>query len=449
MSSKRKKLKRIGIYGGTFDPPHYGHLLCAEWTRECFGLDRVLFVTGATPPNKTSGPLDAEDRHEMVVSAVADNPWFEASRVELELSGPSYTLLTVQSIRKLYGEDVELHYILSSEYLNPEHRWYLPKWMGAEELFRLCRFLIFPRDRWDVDQTRKWAALIPEAHIDVAYAPSPPLSSTLIRKMVSEDRSIWYTTPWAVQQIIRKKGHYRNDSTPARKVEVPLSNPRRIGIYGGQFDPIHYGHLLRAEWTRQQCQLDRVLFVTSANPPNNKSAFATAEARHEMVVAAVAENPYFEASRIDLDRGSVSYAILNVERVRDAYGANAEISLLVSSDYLDPENDWRLSRWLEAKRLFQQVSFLVFPRNTADMDKIKNWAAQIPEASIELVSAPVAPVTSEMIRQRVADELSIRYATPWAVQQSIVREDLYRVEEKHRAKRAANDDSGNTFSLEL
>lgn len=426
MSSRNRKLKRVGIYGGTFDPPHYGHLLCAEWTREWFQLDRVLFVTSGNPPNKQIGPLRAEERHEMVVAAVADNPGFEACRVELEQCGKSYTLLTVQNIRAQYDDDVELFYIMSSEYLNPEHEWYLPRWMGSRELFAMCHFLVFPRDRWDVEQTREWAALIPEARIDVAFAPSPPLSSTLIRDMVAEGKSIWYTTPWAVQQIVRKKGHYRKETTPALQVDLPINPPRRIGIYGGQFDPIHYGHLLRAEWTRQQCALDRVLFVTSANPPNNKNAFATAEARHQMVVAAVAENPYFEASRMDLDRRSISYAILNVEQVREQYGASSEIFVLISSDYLDPSNSWHLNNWLESRRLFKLVQFLVLPRNDGDMEKIRYWANLVPDASIEIVYAPAAPVTGELIRQRVQRGLSIRYTAPWAVQQSIERNELYK-----------------------
>ena len=434
---RRTKLKRIGIYGGTFDPPHYGHLLCAEWTRQWFDLDRVLFVTGAAPPNKTCGPIAAEDRHDMVVAAVADNPYFEPSRIELEMEGRTYSLLTVQAIRQQYGDEVELYYILSSEYLDPDHKWHLPKWMGAEELFKLCRFLIFPRDQLDIDQTTKWAALVPTARIDVAYAPSPPLSSTLIRTLVAEGRSIWYTTPWAVQQMIRKKGHYRTEQTPLLKVETPVCPPRKIGIYGGQFDPIHYGHLLRAEWIRQQYGLDRILFVTSANPPNNKNAFATAEARHEMVVAATAENPYFEASRMDLDRGSVSYAILNVEQARETYGADAEISLLVSSDYLDPENPWHLRNWLSAERLFQLVRFLVFPRNVKDMQKIQHWASLVSEAKIEVMYAPAAPVTSQMVRERVLGGLSTRYATPWVVQQIITKKNLYRSKARSKGIKTA------------
>jgi nicotinate-nucleotide adenylyltransferase len=424
---EQTKLRKIGVYGGTFDPPHYGHLLCAEWTREWFNLDRVLFVTGATPPNKVSGPLDAEDRHEMVVAAVSDNPWFQASRVELELDAErSYTLLTMRELRRQYGTDVDLWCIISSEYLNPTHEWFLPKWMGAEELFQICRFLIFPRDHLDLEQSQQWAAEIPNARIDLAFAPSPPLSSTLIRNMVAEGKSSWYTTPWAVQQIIRKKGHYRTAATPPLVLDLPVANPKRIGLYGGQFDPIHYGHLLRAEWTRQQAKLDRVLFVTSANPPNNKSAFATAEARHEMVVAAVAENPYFEASRMDLDRNSVSYAILNVEQIRKEYGDESEIFLLVSSDYVDPQNPWHLRNWHEATRLFELVEFLIFPRKSSDIDLIEHWASLVPDASIDLVYAPAAPVTSEMIRGRVQDQLSIRYTTPWVVQQSIERQGLYR-----------------------
>lgn len=433
--TRQKKHQRIGIYGGTFDPPHYGHLLCAEWTREWFGLDRVLFVTGASPPNKPSGPIAAEDRHEMVIAAVADNPFFEASRIELEMDGCTYSLQTVKALREQYGDEVELFYIISSEYLDPAHSWYLPKWMGAAELFRLCRFLIFPRDQLDMEQSREWAALIPDANIDLAFAPSPPLSSTLIRKLVAEGRSIWYTTPWAVQQLIGKNGHYRTNSTPVTAHETPPASPKRIGVYGGQFDPIHYGHLIRAEWTRQQYGLDKVLFVTSANPPNNRNAAATAEARHEMVVSAVAENPNFDASRMDLDRGSVSYAMLNVQQIRQEYGSDCEISLLVGSDYLNPDNRWHLRNWFEAGELFKLVRFLVFPRNIKDVEKIRNWASLVEGASIEVMYAPAAPVTSEMIRHRVASDLSIRYATPWVVQQTITRQNLYNTRTNRGRKR--------------
>lgn len=361
----------------------------------------------------------------MVLAAVADNPFFEASRVELEMDGCSYSLQTVKALKEQYGTDAELFYIISSEYLDPAHAWHLPKWMGAAELFKLCRFLIFPRDQLDMEQSREWAALIPDANIDLAFAPSPPLSSTLIRKLVREGRSIWYTTPWAVQQLIRKNGHYRNEATPKSEFETIATDPKKIGVYGGQFDPIHYGHLIRAEWTRQQYGLDKVLFVTSANPPNNRNASATAEARHEMVVTAVAENPHFDASRMDLDRGSISYAILNVRQVLQEYGADSEISLLVGSDYLNPDNRWHLRNWFEADELFKLVRFLVFPRNVKDVDKIRQWASLVKNASIEVMYAPAAPVTSEMIRHRVANNLSIRYATPWVVQQTIARQNLY------------------------
>lgn len=424
--TRQRTHQRIGIYGGTFDPPHYGHLLCAEWTREWFKLDRVLFLTSASPPNKQRGPLNAEDRYEMVVAAVADNPFFEPSRVELEMEGNcTYSLLTVKKLREQYGADAQLFYIISSEYLDPAHPWHLSKWMGATELFSLCRFLVFPRDQLDMEQSREWADLIPAARIELAFAPSPPLSSTLLRKLVSEGRSIWYTTPWAVQQLIRKHGHYREKSTGAPPNENPVATPKKIGVYGGQFDPIHYGHLIRAEWTRQQYGLDKVLFVTSANPPNNRSAEATAEARHEMVIAAVAENPHFDASRMDLDRKTVSYAIANVRQIREEYGHDCEISLLVGSDYLNPDNPWHLRNWHESQELFKLVRFLVFPRNIKDVEKIQHWARLVEGASVEVMYAPAAPVTSEMIRQRVAGGLSIRYATPWVVQQVIGRKGLY------------------------
>lgn len=288
---KQIRKRRIGIFGGTFSPIHYGHLICAEKVRQDLDLDTVEFVVSANPPNKTFGVLDAEDRYDMVVAATEDNPFFNASRIDIEHGGSGYSLLTVEAIKEKYAGD-ELFYLTSAEYLDPEHRWYLPQWVGAKELFKICTFVVFPRDRQDMAQLKEWASLIKGARIVVLDAPSPPISSTLIRDLVVEGKSIWYTTPWVVQQMIFKKGHYRTADSPA-----PVTSPvapeciKRLAIYESQFDPIHYGNLLFAEWVRQEYGHDRVLFVPSASPPNNRAVKASAEARHRMVVAAHCREP--------------------------------------------------------------------------------------------------------------------------------------------------------------
>lgn len=430
-----KKRKRIGVFVGAFDMIHYGHLICAERARQELDLDTVLFVVNGDSPNKVSknpgepgqGMLDAEDRYDMVVAATEDNPYFEASRLDIEQGGGGLSVLAVQAAINKYGPDCDYYYLSSAEYLNPEHKYYLPKWVGGKELFKICTFLIFPRDKHDVKQAQAWAKLIPQAKIVVMDAPSPALSSTLIKSMVEQGKSIWYTTVWAVQQMIAKKGHYRLPTTPPLRYEpVPPEEIRAIGIYGGQFDPIHFGNLLFAEWTRQQYNLDRVVFVPSGRPLNNPSGAQTAEARYRAVVAATAENPFFDVSRADMDRHTASYALLTVQEMRKKFGKDVQLNLLISSDYLNPSHEYYLPEWMGSEELFSMVRFLVFCQDPSEMEQVNDWAKLVTGANIEVITAPSIPVTSANIRDMVCAGQSTRYTMPNIVQQSIAKTGLYK-----------------------
>lgn len=209
---------KVGIYGGKFDPIHIGHLICAEWTREHFGLDKVLFITSASPPHKKTGVLDAELRHEMVEAAVAPNCYFEACDIELRREGPSYTLLTVRELKEKYGDSAELYLMISAEYLDPENAWRIDRWKGADELLELVTLMVFPRDDMGLDKIEEWSKDIPQARIQSLTCPTPPVSSTLIRERVSKFQSIWYMVTPEVWHIIRDKRHYLPpDATPPEK----------------------------------------------------------------------------------------------------------------------------------------------------------------------------------------------------------------------------------------
>jgi len=205
----QKPAKKVGIYGGKFDPPHVGHLMCAEMTREAFGLDKVLFVTSANPPHKKTGVSPAHLRHELVEAAVYRNCFFEACDIELKRQGPSYTLDTVRALSAEYGPGTDLYLMLSSEYLEPSHPWHLSKWHDSAELFSLTHFLIFARPGHSNEQIEEWARLIPQARIQcLHFCPSPPVSSTMIRERIAQGQSVWYMILPEVWQLIRKRGLY-------------------------------------------------------------------------------------------------------------------------------------------------------------------------------------------------------------------------------------------------
>ncbi len=424
-SPSAKKRLKIGLYDGTFSPIHYGHLICAERTRQVKGLDLVLFLTCGNPPNK-SGVLDAETRHEMVVATVSDNPNFEASRISINQRGIGYTLNAVEKVQEKYG-DADLYYLTSSEYLDPDHKWFIGNWSGGKELFKLVTILVFPRDKHEMGKLEEWAKLIPEARIECIEVASPELSSTMIRDSVSKGRSIWYRLPWVTQMMVTKHGLYKDPAA----VVAPKPRTHRgkhVGIYGGQFDPIHYGHLLLAEWAREEYDMDVVEFVTAAAPPHNKKAAESAEERHEMVVAATAENPYFRASRADLDRGTTSYALLTANDMRLKYG-EAELTMLIAADYLNPAYQWRLTEWMGFAELCGKVRFLCFPTHETTHTQAVEWLkvvqATAPNCKVDVMDAPRPNVSSKMLRNWTANGESIQYTTPWVVQQIIRKRKLY------------------------
>jgi len=212
----KKKLK-IGVYGGKFDPIHIGHLICAEWTREHFGLDKVLFVTSASPPHKKTGVLPALVRHRMVKAAVKPNCYFEACDIEFERTGPSYTIDTLKELSKRYGDTAELFLMLSAEYLEPSHPWRIDKWHGADEIFKMATILVFPRDVKGLAEIDEWKKNIPQARIEALACPSPPVSSSLIRERIAKGLSVWYMVTIETWRIIRDEGLYLDPNQPATR----------------------------------------------------------------------------------------------------------------------------------------------------------------------------------------------------------------------------------------
>ena len=194
----------VGILGGTFDPIHHGHLAIAEEAREVLGLERVLFVPAASPPHKPAQPVSApEDRLELVRLAVAGNPAFEASDIEVRRGGTSYTVDTLEALRA--AGLVEPWLILSSEALA-----LLPTWREPRRVLELARLAVVPRGGFDPLGPAWVEAAFPGAAARVRFLSGPllPISGSVVRRRARGGRSVRYLVPDAVAAYIAQRRLY-------------------------------------------------------------------------------------------------------------------------------------------------------------------------------------------------------------------------------------------------
>lgn len=189
---------RIGLFGGTFNPVHLGHLLLTEGAREILSLNHVLWIPSRIPPHKSLGSgAGPEDRCRMVELAIEGHPNFHLSRLELERPGPSYTIDTVLQLQKEYsGAEHEWYFLLGSEAAEA-----LPTWRESQRLFTLVKFAAVPRPGLPVGRLPEQVRLIP--------VPTIHLSASEIRERVGQVKSIRYLVPELVRKFIEEKGLYR------------------------------------------------------------------------------------------------------------------------------------------------------------------------------------------------------------------------------------------------
>jgi nicotinate-nucleotide adenylyltransferase len=191
----------LGLLGGTFDPIHVGHLAVAEEAREALGLERILFVPAGQPPHKPDRPISApEHRVAMVELAIADNPAFELSRVEVDRAGPSYTVDTVAALVEADpSAPPALTVIVSAELFGDFMDWHEP-----ERLLGLARLAVVPRPGYPTLGRAFVAEHFPGLEDRVTFLDGPQLdlSATEIRARAAAGRSIRYLVPQAVAAYI-------------------------------------------------------------------------------------------------------------------------------------------------------------------------------------------------------------------------------------------------------
>jgi nicotinate-nucleotide adenylyltransferase len=185
---------KLGVFGGTFDPPHIGHLVVAQEVHHQLGLDRVLWVPAAIPPHKRDRQISpGAVRLAMVRAAIAGDDRFEASDVELRREGPSYTVDTLRQLRA-DRPDAELFLILGADQLAE-----LATWKEPDEVARLATLVGFAR-----------AGEAPPAfeHARTVEIPRIDISSTQLRRRVRAGQPVTYLVPDEVETWIRREGLY-------------------------------------------------------------------------------------------------------------------------------------------------------------------------------------------------------------------------------------------------
>jgi nicotinate-nucleotide adenylyltransferase len=202
---------QIGLYGGSFDPIHNGHLIVARAIAEQLDLEKVIFLPSATPPHKhQEGLLDPAHRARMVQLAIEDEPCFTFSDFDLTRKGPSYTIDTVAHFHALLGPDTDLYWIVGADSLAE-----LPTWHRAPDLVNMCRIITAARAGWEQtawDQLRDTLndAQIASLKTGILQTPVIEISSTDIRRRIRQGRSIRYLVPEPIRAYIEKHGLYKS-----------------------------------------------------------------------------------------------------------------------------------------------------------------------------------------------------------------------------------------------
>ncbi|WP_142245952.1 nicotinate-nucleotide adenylyltransferase [Rossellomorea marisflavi] len=185
---------KIGILGGTFNPPHMGHLIVAEQVRDQAGLDEVWFMPNAVPPHKVmESNVTAIQRVTMIKEAIKGHPHFRVESIELEREGPSYTYETMRLLREKYPHH-KFSFIIGGDMVE-----YLPNWKEIDELLSTITFIGVNRPQYSTDSPYEITSL------DI---PAIDISSSTIRNLAKEKRSFRYLVPDDVYRLIKGEKLY-------------------------------------------------------------------------------------------------------------------------------------------------------------------------------------------------------------------------------------------------
>jgi nicotinate-nucleotide adenylyltransferase len=198
-SFKERLVLKLGIFGGTFNPIHLGHLINAEKVLQEFSLDRILFIPSRIPVHKEmQEKITPEERAHMIELAIRDYPFFFLSCIEIEREKKSYTIITIEQLGEQYPE-AEFYFILGIDAFNA-----LRQWKDADRLVEKITFIVMNRPGEIIDQ----AVLSWVPRVKVSSNAHIAISSSHIRDLLDKKKSIKGLVPLAVEEYIYQKGLY-------------------------------------------------------------------------------------------------------------------------------------------------------------------------------------------------------------------------------------------------
>lgn len=197
---------KTGILGGTFDPVHNGHLMIAGEAMKRLDLDGVLFIpTWRTPLKEDNEITPAEHRVKMVELAIAGNPAFRLSTIEIDRAGISFTVDTIAGLKKTAGDDYELYLITGLDSLET-----LSRWKEPDRLIKMCRLVTVRRPGYEIPDIAELDKEVPglSDNLIIIDETAPDISATDIRERVADGRPVSGLVPAAVEKYIRENGLY-------------------------------------------------------------------------------------------------------------------------------------------------------------------------------------------------------------------------------------------------
>lgn len=191
------------------------------------------------------------------------------------------------------------------------------------------------------------------------------------------------------------------------------SESKKIGLLGGTFDPIHYGHLLIAEKAREEFGLSYILFIPSGIPPHKKKVYASALHRKNMVEIAISDNPYFKLCDIEIKKNKICYTYETVKELKKE-NPSAQFYLIVGEDSF-----YDFPNWYKSKELLEEIEVLVAPRSE-NLEISPDF-----KVSFKIIHCPFLNISSTYIRNCIFEKKSVKYLLPDSVIEYIKKEGLY------------------------